>query len=36
MSSNIGYRAITEEAVAIVLVSEEEDLNSDGWKEGHV
>lgn len=30
MSSNIGRRAITEEAVAIVLVSDEEVLNSDG------
>lgn len=26
MSSSIGHRAITEEAVAIVLVSNEEDL----------
>lgn len=30
MSSNIGHRMIIEEAVAIVLVSDEEDLNSDG------
>lgn len=30
MSSNIGCRAITEEAVAIVLVSDEEVLISDG------
>lgn len=29
MSSNIGHRAIIEEAVAIVLVSDE-DLNNDG------
>ena len=30
MSRNIGHRAIIEEAVAIVLVSDEEDLNNDG------
>lgn len=30
MSSRIGHRAITEEAVAIVWVSDEEDLRSDG------
>lgn len=30
MSSNVGHRAIIEEAVAIVLVSDEEDLSSDG------
>lgn len=30
MSSTIGHKAITEEAVAIVLVSDEGDLNSDG------
>lgn len=35
MSNKIGHREIIEEAVAIVLVSDEEDLNSDGtgWKD---
>lgn len=30
MSSSVGHRVIIEQAVAIVLVSDEEDLNSDG------
>lgn len=30
MSSTIGHKAVTEEAVAIVLLSDEGDLNSDG------
>lgn len=35
MSSKIGLRTIIEEAVAIVLVSDEEDLNGDGagWRD---
>lgn len=30
MLSSVGYRVIIEEVVVIVLVSDEEDLNSDG------